>query len=180
MIGCDSKKINKFELVEHLRKVFQIEPKRHLELYNQVSVKTDPSVKLSLGIIEAKNLVSKDISGTNNPYCTFYVSSSRESPQSTSCKPQTLNPVWDETFTMDVMEKGQNDSLHIDVWNFDPGDGIVNQLKRVGEVKDSRSLKLLMSNTVASQAGDKLIGHIEIQLRTLQRSGGPCTRWTGR
>jgi BAI1-associated protein 3 len=171
MIGCDSKKINQFQLVEHLRKAFQIEPKQHLELYNQVSAKPNPSVKLSLGIIEAKDLVSKDISGTNNPYCTFYVSSSKESPQSTSCKPQTLNPVWNETFTMDVANKDQNESLHIDVWNFDPGDGIVDQLKRVGEVKDSRSLKLLISNTVAPQSGDKLIGHIEIQLATLPACG---------
>ena len=72
---------------------------------------------------------------------------------------------------MDVMDIGENDSLHIDVWNFDPGDGIVNQLKRVGEVKDSRSLKLLISNTVAPQAGDKLIGHIEIQLKSLPACG---------
>lgn len=171
MIGCDTKKINQFELVEHLRKAFQIEPKRHLELYNEVSVKPDPRVKLSLGIIEAKELVSKDISGSNNPYCTFYVSSSKDSPQSTSCKPQTLNPVWNETFTMDIEHKDPNERLHIDVWNFDTGDGIVNRLKRVGEVKDSRGLKLLITDTMTPPTGDKLIGHIEIQLKTLPACG---------
>ena len=114
-IGCDLKKINQFQLVEHLRKAFQIEPKHHLKIYNQVSAEPGPSVKLSLGIIEAKDLVSKDISGTNNPYCTFNVSSSKESPQSTSCKPQTLNPVWNKTLTIDVADKYQNESLHINV-----------------------------------------------------------------
>ena len=57
---------------------------------------------------------------------------------------------------MDVADNGQNESLHIDVWNFNPVDGIVDQLKRVVEVKGSCSSKLLISNTVAPHSRDKL------------------------
>ena len=37
MIGKDADRNGQFEMIEHLRKVFHIEPQRHLELYNQVS-----------------------------------------------------------------------------------------------------------------------------------------------
>ena len=102
MIGCDKENFNQFELVEHLRKSFQIEPQRHLQLYETIESKPPPKVKLNLCFVEAKDLVPKNVSGTSNPYCTFYCSSNKFSPQSTSCKSQTLYPVWNETYTLDV------------------------------------------------------------------------------
>ena len=172
MIGCDKENFNQFELVEHLRKAFQIEPKRHLELYSEVESRAAPRVKLSLCFVEAKDLVPKNVSVTSNPYCTFYTSSTKARPQSTSCKSQTLFPVWNETYTMDVdIHSAAAEFLHIDVWNFDTGAGLVDKLKRVGEVRDGRGLKLLLSSPVTQAAGDKLIGHLDIDLRQLPACG---------
>lgn len=172
MLGADKKSSNSFELVEHLRKAFQIEPKHHLKLYSDAETFPAPNVKLSLCFVEAKNLVPKDISGKSNPYCTFHTSSSKFSPRSTSCKSQTLSPVWDETFTLDV-DLTSEEHLHIDVWNFEPpDDGFVDKLKRVGEIRDSRGLKLFLSDTVASaETGDKLMGHVDIDLNQLPSCG---------
>ena len=35
MIGCDADRDSQFEYIEHLRKAFKIEPKRHLELFEE-------------------------------------------------------------------------------------------------------------------------------------------------
>jgi hypothetical protein len=40
-----------------------------------------PNVRLSLCLVEARDLVSKDVSGTSNPYCTFYITSAKSNPQ---------------------------------------------------------------------------------------------------
>ena len=173
MIGCDKENRNQFELVEHLRKAFQIEPSRHMELYTDIESKPKPRVQLSLCFVEAKDLVAKNMSGSSNPYCTFYVTSNKFSPVSTSCKLQSLDPVWNETFTMKVDLDSDDESLHVDVWNFETDDKLVDKLKRVGEIRDSRGLRMLLSDTVrpSQPAGDKLIGHLEINLKTLPACG---------
>jgi hypothetical protein len=38
MIGSDAKSTNQFQLVEHLRKAFHIEPQCHLQIYSQVQL----------------------------------------------------------------------------------------------------------------------------------------------
>ena len=174
MIGCDKKDLNQFQLVEHLRKAFQIEPSRHMELYTEIESKPKPTVQLSLCLVEARDLAAKTMSGTSNPYCTFYVTSSKQSPLSTSCKPRTLNPVWNETYTMKVKLESGDESLHVDVWNFETEDKLVDKLRRVGEIRDGRGLKMLLSDTVRpsqSAGADKLIGHLEINLATLPACG---------
>ena len=173
MIGSDKEKKNQFELVEHLRKAFQIEPSRHMELYTEIESKPKPPVQLSLCFVEARDLVAKTMSGTSNPYCTFYVTSSKYSPVSTSCKPQTLNPVWNETYTVQVNLDNPDETLHVDVWNFESEDKLVDKLKRVGEIRDRRGLRLLLSDTVrpSQTAGDKLIGHLDINLTSLPACG---------
>ena len=173
MIGSEKENGNQFELVEHLRKAFQIEPSRHMELYTEIESKPKPTIQLSLCFVEARNLVAKNVSGTSSPYCTFYVTSNKYSPLSTSCKPRTLDPIWNETYTMNVNLDNADECLHVDVWNFETDDKFVDKLKRVGEIRDSRGLRLLLSDTVrpSQSAGDKLIGHLEINLKTLPACG---------
>ena len=43
MIGADADRNGQFEMIEHLRKAFHIEPKEHMEIYNQVE--TSPKGK---------------------------------------------------------------------------------------------------------------------------------------
>ncbi len=59
--------------------------KTHLILEYLFDVKVTsmsrPNVRLSLCLVEARDLVSKDVSGTSNPYCTFYITSAKSNPQ---------------------------------------------------------------------------------------------------
>ena len=49
------------------------------------------------------------VSGTSNPYCTLYVTTDKKNPRSTSCKPETLNPVWNETYNLELqVERSSN------------------------------------------------------------------------
>ena len=72
---------------------------------------------------------------------------------------------------MTLNNLNEDEHLHIDVWNFETDDGFVDKLKRVGEIRDSRGLKLLISDTVSQSAGDKLIGHLDINLQHLPSCG---------
>ena len=78
---------------------------RHYNKQNQGvshSGKTDPALKLAGGsnyvtitAVEARNLVSKDLDGTSDPYCQINVDNKWN--QTAYC-PNTLNPIWKETF----------------------------------------------------------------------------------
>ena len=59
-----------------------------------------------------------------------------------------------------LFQDPETDCVHIDVWNFErlPGEGVVDKLRMLGEVRDSRGLKQLISNTVAPPSSDRLIG----------------------
>ena len=55
-----------------------MEPKRHLELFEAAESRPRPPLVLNLTIAEARRLATKDmISGSNDPFCTVYVRSSR-------------------------------------------------------------------------------------------------------
>ena len=121
MIGCDADRDNQFKMIEHLRKAFKFEPKEHLQLYECAMERPKPKLKLHLSVIEARDLVNKDISGTNDPFVTFYLKSDPKACFNTSCKVKTETPSWDESFVLTLDESTDlEDVLHLDVWNFCP------------------------------------------------------------
>lgn len=56
--------------------------------------------KLTITLVDGKNLVAKDFGGTSDPYCIFKISTYASYKSKTVKK--TLNPVWNETFSMTV------------------------------------------------------------------------------
>ena len=77
MIGCDADRDSQFAYIEHLRKAFKMEPRRHLELFEAAEARPRPPLLLGLTIAEARRLATKDaISGSNDPFCTVYVRTS--------------------------------------------------------------------------------------------------------
>lgn len=184
MIGCDVNQEDQWNLVEHLRKAFHLEPKRHLELYEIVSCRPQPSVKLHLSVLEARNLASKDISGVNDPFCTFYIKSNPSECFNTGCKVKTLEPNWNEHFVIEIPSEklfGNDIShredlvLHVDVWNFHPDEKFREKLKRINEVRDSRGFRQFIVDTVNTKKGrhinHKLIGSVEIPIHGIPASG---------
>ena len=171
-LGADFKQEKKFELLEHLRKAFQIEPARHLQLYNEASQLPSPDLRLSLQVVAARNLHSKDIGGSANPYCSLHIAHSSGNPQVTSCRQHTLDPEWGETFTL-KLEDSKSSRLQVIVWDSSPSSssGVVGKLKRAGEVKDTKGLRTLITDTVTAAQGDKILGKLELPLQSLPASG---------
>ena len=56
----------------------------------------EPDLKVNLEIMEARNLIGKDMSGSSDPFCTFYLTTNPKSRYNTSYKSKTLNPQWNE------------------------------------------------------------------------------------
>lgn len=62
--------------------------------------KEPPEVMINVEVIEAKELISKDSNGLNDPYVTLFLTSDPSKKYTTSVKPKTLNPVWEEHFAL--------------------------------------------------------------------------------
>lgn len=60
----------------------------------------EPYLKANLEILEARDLLGKDMSGSSDPFCTFYLTTNPLARFNTSYKPRTLNPVWEEDFVL--------------------------------------------------------------------------------
>ena len=57
--------------------------------------------------------------------------------KNTACKSRTINPVWKETFVLDVAEH-VDEVLHVDVWNFMPDEKLREKLRKINDVRDSK------------------------------------------
>ncbi len=194
MIGCDADRDCQFQFVEHLRKAFKFDSKKHLELYEMAEEKPRPKLKLHLTIAEARDLATKGVSGLNDPFCTFAVKSQSGRQlysNNTACKMRTLDPVWSESFEIGLGEEiGDGYVLHIDVWNFLPADEkLKEKLKRINEVRDPRGFRQYVVDAVNAASssspasskggqqqqqqpvGHKLIGSVIIPLQKLPACG---------
>ncbi|XP_029993509.1 synaptotagmin VIII isoform X4 [Sphaeramia orbicularis] len=78
--------------------------------------------KLTVVILEAKNLKSMDIGGTSDPYVKVQLALDKRKwkKRKTSIKKKTLNPYYNESFTFTVtFEQIQKVNLVISVWDHD-------------------------------------------------------------
>ncbi|XP_034033211.1 synaptotagmin VIII isoform X2 [Thalassophryne amazonica] len=78
--------------------------------------------KLTVVILEAKNLKSMDTGGASDPYVKVQLALDRRKwkKQMTSVKKKTLNPYYNESFTFDVsFEQIKRVNLVISVWDHD-------------------------------------------------------------
>ena len=104
--------------------------------------------------------------------------------RNTGCKSKTLDPVWNESFSIKLRTSSpvdfqdSDDVLHVDVWNFLPDETLADKLKRINEVRDSKGLRQFISDAIGGggpTSGNgpmhKLIGSIEIPLREIPASG---------
>uniref|UniRef100_UPI0037E867B5 synaptotagmin VIII isoform X2 n=1 Tax=Semicossyphus pulcher TaxID=241346 RepID=UPI0037E867B5 len=78
--------------------------------------------KLTVVILEAKNLMSMDIGGSSDPYVKVQLALDKRKwkKRKTSVKRKTLSPYYNESFTFDVtFEQIQRVNLVISVWDHD-------------------------------------------------------------
>ncbi|XP_022104260.1 extended synaptotagmin-2-like [Acanthaster planci] len=82
-----------------------------------------PQGVLRIHVIEAKNLVAKDLAllskGKSDPYCIVRVGSQKFKTKAIS---KTLTPVWDKYFEA-IVYQSHGQTMDIDVWDKDEGPG---------------------------------------------------------
>lgn len=55
---------------------------------------------LNIEVIEGTDIKPKDANGLSDPFCVLYLQSSLQHKHSTSIKSLTLQPVWEEYFSL--------------------------------------------------------------------------------
>uniref|UniRef100_A0A8C3IYP1 Unc-13 homolog D n=1 Tax=Chrysemys picta bellii TaxID=8478 RepID=A0A8C3IYP1_CHRPI len=163
------------ELYEYVQKAFSMDPEEHHVILQRVRELEKPIFCLKVTVKQAKGILGKDVSGFSDPYCLLGIESKRQEPSSDSSshpenkKPlkavvkdmipedqthrtqvinQTLNPVWNETFILDLdMEESVRHKL--------------------GELTDLHGLKRMFKEARKDKGQDDFLGNLVLRLQDL-------------
>ncbi|XP_022252788.1 BAI1-associated protein 3-like isoform X1 [Limulus polyphemus] len=106
------------EIISFMQDLFwKLPPEKQQELQSQATRMKENPIQLIVKVLEAKELPSNDASGLCDPYCRLWIN--KKQSRTTEVKEQNRNPVWRETFTLDI-SNAQKDVLHVDIWDRDP------------------------------------------------------------
>ncbi|XP_060700614.1 protein unc-13 homolog D isoform X1 [Hemiscyllium ocellatum] len=198
------------ELLHYLQNAFQMDEEEHRGILEQIKQLKPPTVFLKLIVKEAQGILAKDATGYSDPYCLLGVmvpeehqdeeASKADSPlprrrqkaivkdsipqdqiQRTEVKKQTLNPIWNETFLLQVKDV-QHTELHMDMWDLDNDESVKH---RLGEIQGIVGLKRIFKDVkkaARKHEQDDFLGNVIIKLQDLPYtpedkwySLGPCT-----
>lgn len=99
--GCDvGREVGEQVMLSYVQEAFKISNEKHTQLLTQAEAKEAPELMLNVEVIEAKDLVPKDPNGLSDPFVTIYLMSNSSHRYNTSVKSGTLNPLWEEHFSL--------------------------------------------------------------------------------
>ncbi|XP_069677867.1 protein unc-13 homolog 4B-like [Periplaneta americana] len=170
-VGSDAIAKDEHEgLLYYLQEAFRIENDKHILLLEKARKRKAPSVVLNINVFEAKNLKPSDPNGLSDPFCTVYLTSDSAQFHTTCIKTETLNPVWEEDFTLPVKDPDK-DVLCLEVWDFDDEETTREKLKKIKEVKGVKGIKIFMREVMSSTNDNDLIGSSLIPLKDIPAVG---------
>ncbi|XP_045499382.1 protein unc-13 homolog 4B isoform X2 [Colias croceus] len=175
-VGCE---IGAQAMLSYVQEAFKISNEKHTELLTQAEAKEPPELMLNVEVIEGKDLVPKDPNGLSDPFVTIYLTSNTSHRYNTSVKSSTLNPVWEEYFSLPMSGNVHEDSLVLEVWDFDPAETVKEKMTKIFEVKGVKGLRKLMKEIAITASTGKhdneLIGTSNIPLKSIPAGG--MTMW---
>ncbi|XP_018323999.1 protein unc-13 homolog 4B isoform X2 [Agrilus planipennis] len=179
-VGCDvSYDIGQTALFSYIQDAFKMSNEKHEELLAKAEQKEAPDILLNVEIIEAKDIAPKDSSGFTDPFVTLYLTSNSSHRYNTSVKTETLNPVWEEHFALPVTDKSIEDTLCLEVWDFDPAESVREKLGKMFQVKGIKGVRKFVKEVAVTattgQHTNELVGMARIPLKTIPASG--MTMW---
>ncbi|KAJ8919011.1 hypothetical protein NQ315_016916 [Exocentrus adspersus] len=179
-VGCDmSYEVGQIALFSYAQDAFKMSNDKHKYLMEVAEQKEAPELLLNVEVIEAKDLKSKDSNGMSDPFVTLYLTSNNAHRYNTSVKTMTLNPVWEEHFALPIADNVNDDTLCLEVWDFDPAESVKEKLGKIFEVKGVRGMRKLVKEialtATTGQHENELIGRAKIPLSTIPASG--MTMW---
>ncbi|XP_047522353.1 protein unc-13 homolog 4B isoform X3 [Pieris napi] len=171
-IGCE---VGSQVMLSYVQEAFKISNEKHTELLTQAEAKEPPELMLNVEVIEGKDLVPKDPNGLSDPFVTIYLTSNTAHRYNTSVKASTLNPVWEEHFSLPMSGNVYEDSLVLEVWDFDPAETVKEKMTKIFEVKGVKGLRKLMKEIAITASTGKhdneLIGTSNIPLKSIPAGG---------
>ncbi|XP_021939432.1 protein unc-13 homolog 4B isoform X2 [Zootermopsis nevadensis] len=175
IVGCDAAaEEERAPLFCYLQEAFKLDYEKHNQLLEMARAKEAPNILLNVEVIEARDLRPKDANGLSDPFCTLFLTSSVAHRYNTSVKQETLNPVWEEHFSLPV-ENPAEDVLYVEVWDFDPAETVREKMMKIGEVKGVRGLRKLMKEIAVTASTGKhdneLVGCAALPLKNIPASG---------
>ncbi|XP_040158264.1 protein unc-13 homolog 4B isoform X3 [Anopheles arabiensis] len=174
-IGCDDEELNVDVLFPYIQEAFKMSDEKHNEILQIARDKEAPQLRLNVEIVEAKDLEPKDSNGLSDPFVTMYIASNPNHRYNTSVKAGTLNPVWEEHFSLPIAEDANDANLIVEVWDFDPAETVKEKMNKLFEVKGVRGLRKLMKEIAQTASTGKhdneLIGRTSIPLKSIPASG---------
>ncbi|XP_060523502.1 protein unc-13 homolog 4B [Cylas formicarius] len=179
-VGCDiSLDCGQTALFSYAQDAFKIQNEKHRHLLEVAESKEDPELMINVEVIEAKDLRPKDSNGMSDPFVTLYLTSNTSHRYNTSVKTMTLNPVWEEHFGLPIADNAIDDTLCLEVWDFDPAETVKEKLGKIFEVKGVKGMRKLVKEIAVTattgQHENELIGRARIPLKTIPASG--MTMW---
>uniref|UniRef100_A0A182VXG9 Uncharacterized protein n=1 Tax=Anopheles minimus TaxID=112268 RepID=A0A182VXG9_9DIPT len=174
-IGCDDEELNVDVLFPYVQEAFKMSDEKHNEIMQIARNKEAPEIRLNVEIVEAKDLEPKDSNGLSDPFVTMYIASNPNHRYNTSVKAGTLNPLWEEHFSLPIAEDANDANLIVEVWDFDPAETVKEKMNKLFEVKGVRGLRKLMKEIAQTASTGKhdneLIGRTSIPLKSIPASG---------
>ncbi|KAL1506494.1 hypothetical protein ABEB36_005849 [Hypothenemus hampei] len=179
-VGCDVNiDVTQTALFSYAQDAFRIPNEKHRQLLEIAENKEDPELIINVEVIEAKELRPKDSNGMSDPFVTLYLASNTSHRYNTSVKSMTLNPVWEEHFALPINDKSIDDTLCLEVWDFDPAETVKEKLGKFFDVKGVKGMRKLVKEIAVTattgQHDNELIGRAKIPLNTIPASG--MTMW---
>ncbi|CAG5090340.1 Similar to stac: Protein unc-13 homolog 4B (Drosophila melanogaster) [Cotesia congregata] len=161
-------------LLNHLQQAFKVDFEVHSQVVEETQSMEAPVMHLNVEVIEAKELISKDSNGKSDPFCALYLESAPTRRYNTAVKTMTLAPVWEEHFEL-PLEDADNDTLCLEVWDFDAAETVPEKMSKVKDVKGVRGLvKLAKEIAVTATTGshdNEFIGRCKIPLKDIPVTG---------
>ncbi|KAH8309667.1 hypothetical protein KR044_007803 [Drosophila immigrans] len=174
-IGCQTSEECTENMVEFVQEVFKIPNSTHQEISEIAKNKEPPKIRLNVEIIKAENLLSKDSNGLSDPFVTLFLESNSSHRYNSSVKASTLNPIWEEHFSLPINEGHREEALIIEVWDFDAAETVKEKVTKILDVKGVRGLSKLMKEIAVTASSGKhdneLIGRAVVTLKSIPISG---------
>ncbi|XP_006886265.1 PREDICTED: protein unc-13 homolog D [Elephantulus edwardii] len=175
------------ELLRYLQEAFHLEPEEHAQMLQQVRQLEKPMFFLKATVKQAKGILGKDVSGFSDPYCLLGIEQGvgvstgspgarrrqkavvrdmlpEEQTHRTQVIPQTLNPVWDETFILEFKDIASA-SFHLDMWDLDTVESV---RQKLGELTDLHGLRRILKEVRKDKGQDDFLGNLVLRLQDLR------------
>ncbi|XP_051889315.1 LOW QUALITY PROTEIN: protein unc-13 homolog D [Pristis pectinata] len=194
---------DKNELLQYLQNAFQMDKEDNNVILKQVRDQKPPSTFLKLTVKEANGIIGKDATGFSDPYCLLGLMVSEEaqeeeaqrtdSPlprrrqkavmkevipqhqiQRTEVKRQTLNPIWNETFLLEVKDI-QLTELYMEMWDLDDEESANVRLAEIHGIHGLKRLFKDVKKAARKHEQDDFLGNVVIKLQDLPYT--PEDKW---